>query len=305
MSLDFVAIGSIIIDDIIDPHGQSNMGTLGGGGSHAIAGMRVWSDKTALVSIIGTGFPKTAMDHLTTLADVSGIVSRDVPQPRFWQLFETDGTRHEVPRTDFELFKEILIRPQEYPLTLTSAKGVYLQTATAEEGLSWVNHLKKLNPNLIILWEPWEIFYTPENLPHFRQVASYFDIISPQTVELSRMIGQTNPQKQAAILFEAGVSCLALRLGAEGSLVGTTAALYHIPPPQTASLVDETGAGNAYCGGFVVGYVESGGNPQIAGHYGTVSASFTLEQVGVPYLEQNSLKLAGERLKNKKTPNDY
>lgn len=296
MSIEFVAIGSIIIDDIIDPVGRSNMGALGGGGSHAIAGMSLWSDQTALLSIRGKTLPATALDHLTALTDVQGIVRRDVPQPRFWQLFEADGTRQEVPRTDFEQFKEIPIRPDECPAHFASAQGVYLQTATAAEALAWVTYLKNLNPAMVILWEPWEIFYTPDNLSDFQEIAPYLDIISPQTVELSRMIVETTPQKQAALLFDYGVSCLALRLGAEGSLVGTATALHHLPAFPAATVVDETGAGNAYCGGFVVGYIESDGDPLLAGAYGTVSASFTLEQVGVPHLPPDSRQQAEERL---------
>jgi hypothetical protein len=55
--------------------------------------------------------------------------------------------------------------------------------------------------------------------------------------------------------------------------------------------------GNAYCGGFVVGYVESGGDPVVAGKYGTVSATFTLEQRGIPRLDPtNNPNLAKIRL---------
>ena len=49
----YLAIGSIIIDDIVDPDGFSTMGVLGGGGSYAVAGMRVWSEQTALVAATG------------------------------------------------------------------------------------------------------------------------------------------------------------------------------------------------------------------------------------------------------------
>jgi sugar/nucleoside kinase (ribokinase family) len=222
-----------------------------------------------------------------------------VPQPRFWQLFEIDGTRNEVPRTDFEVFKKIPVRPDEFPAAFASAKGVYLQTPTADEGLTWVKHLKQLNPNAVVLWEPWEIFYTPENLIHFQHVAPYFDIISPQTVELSWMLGETDPQKQADVLVEYGVNCLALRLGVAGSLVGTAHEWHHIPA-LPAPVVDATGAGNAYCGGFIVGYVESEGNSLIAGRYGTVSATFTLAQVGVPHLGSDSRILAEAELQELK-----
>ena len=126
--VDYVAIGSIIIDDIIDPQGQSNMAVLGGGGSHAVSGMHVWSDNTALVAIIADGFPQGAWQRLSQLANTSGIIKRPVPQPRFWQLFETNGTRSEIPRTDFEIFKKIPVRPNEFPQAFARAKGVFLQT---------------------------------------------------------------------------------------------------------------------------------------------------------------------------------
>jgi len=281
VEVEYVAIGSIIIDDIVDPHGRSNMGTLGGGGSHAVAGMRAWSQHTALVSIVGHGFPPAAWERLSALANTGGVIERPVPQPRFWQLFETDGTRHEVPRTDFTVFQQIPIRPAEYPPDFASARGVFLQTPTTETALAWITHLKKLNPATVVLWEPWEIYYKPENLAGFRQVAPLFDIISPQTVELSWLLGQSDPQRQADMLFEYGACGLALRLGAAGSLVATPTERHCLPAVATP-VVDETGAGNAYCGGFVVGFVESGGQVRVAGQYGAVSATFALAQVGVP-----------------------
>jgi hypothetical protein len=175
--LDFVAIGSIIIDDIVDPQGHTTMGVLGGGGSHAVAGMRVWSEKTALVSVIGQAFPETAWQHLQSLADTGGISQRAVPQPRAWQLFEADGTRNEVFRTDFETFLSITVQPHEYPPAFASARGVYLQTGTTREAAAWAAYLRNSNATPTLLWEPWQILYQPENLADFRRVAPLFDII--------------------------------------------------------------------------------------------------------------------------------
>ena len=294
--IDFVAIGSIIIDDIVDPQGRTSMGVLGGGGSHAVAGMRVWSERTALVSVIGQDFPETAWKQLESLADTRGIRQRPAAQPRAWQLFEADGTRQEVFRTDFGALRQTTIQPDEYPIDFGTAKGVYLQTATAPEAEAWANRLKALNPSLVMLWEPWEILYTPDNLVDFGRVAPQFEIISPQTIEISRMIGETKPEKQATILFECGVRCLALRLGAAGSLVGAIEHIHHIPA-ISGPVVDETGAGNSYCGGFVVGYVESGGDAATAGRYGTVAATFALAQLGVARLGAQTRTQAETRLK--------
>jgi sugar/nucleoside kinase (ribokinase family) len=295
LAIDYVVIGAIIIDDIVDPRGRSNMGTLGGGGSHAVAGMRVWSEHTAFVATIGQDFPDSAMEHLASLADTRGILLRPAPQARAWQLFETDGVRREVFRTDFNLFRQMIVRPDEYPGELAGAKGVYLQTATPGEAKVWANKLKSLNPDVVLLWEPWEIMYRPENLAEFSRVAPLFDIISPQTGEAHQMLVETDPQRQASRLFECGVRCLALRLGAAGSLVGSMEKQHYIPA-AAATVVDETGAGNSYCGGFIVGYVESGGDPLTAGRYGTISATFTLSQIGAPRLGANSRLEAEKRL---------
>ncbi len=292
---EFIAIGSIIIDDIVDPMGKSSMGVLGGGASHAVAGMRVWSEQTAMVSVIGEGFPETAWDQLTDLANVNGVIKRPALQPRAWQLFEPDGTRNEVFRTDFTIFRDIPIRPDEFPPAFASAKGVFLQTDTADRAKAWVTHLRRLNPEMILLWEPWEIFYTPENLANFQRVAPLFDIVSPNSDEASWMFGETDPQKQANLLFECGVRCLALRLGAAGSIVGTASKTHHIPAIKVP-VIDETGAGNSYNGGFLVGYIQSNGNPLTAGQYGSVSATFALAQLGLAQLGPDTQRVAQERL---------
>ncbi|MCA9906988.1 MAG: hypothetical protein KC547_24210, partial [Anaerolineae bacterium] len=119
--------------------------------------------------------------------------------------------------------------------------------------------------------------------------------ISPNTSEISWLIPETDPYQQAAALFDCGVRCLALRMGAMGSLVGTHRQLHRIPA-LSVPVVDETGAGNAYCGGFVVGYVQAGGDPLTAGRTGTVSATFALAQLGLAQLDANSRAIAQVRL---------
>jgi sugar/nucleoside kinase (ribokinase family) len=109
------------------------------------------------------------------------------------------------------------------------------------------------------------------------------------------MLPESEPERQAALLLESGVRCLALRLGAAGSLVAMPEAQCHIPAIPVP-VIDETGAGNAYCGGFLAGYVESGGDLLTAGRYGAVSATFALAQVGVAHLQPDARLVAEARL---------
>ena len=56
-------------------------------------------------------------------------------------------------------------------------------------------------------------------------------------------------------------------------------AAHYIPAVAVGDVVDQTGAGNTYCGGFLVGYCREG-DVVAAGCYGAAAASFTLEAVG-------------------------
>ncbi|EIE88496.1 hypothetical protein RO3G_13207 [Rhizopus delemar RA 99-880] len=51
-------------------------------------------------------------------------------------------------------------------------------------------------------------------------------------------------------------------------------------------IVDVTGAGNAFCGGYAAGWVQTEQDPVQSALYGAVSASFVVEQIGVPDLSE-------------------
>jgi len=95
-------------------------------------------------------------------------------------------------------------------------------------------------------------------------------------------------------LSDAGARIVALRMGAHGSLVHDGAQLYHVPTVRT-TVVDPTGAGNAYCGGFLAGYIQTG-DVLTAARYGAIAASFLVEQVGLPSVHERLRIEANKRL---------
>jgi sugar/nucleoside kinase (ribokinase family) len=89
---------------------------------------------------------------------------------------------------------------------------------------------------------------------------------------------------------------VALRVGAAGSLVGAAdGSFYRVPAVPPAALVDVTGAGNAYCGGFLVG-LGRGEELAMCAARAAVSASFAIEQIGVPRFDAEKLADAQRRL---------
>ena len=60
-------------------------------------------------------------------------------------------------------------------------------------------------------------------------------------------------------------------------------------------MVDVTGGGNAYCGGFLVGWLEHHDVKQAAAR-AIVGAAITLEQIGPPTISPERVDEANERL---------
>ena len=130
----FLSIGSIIIDDIVLPDGQTCMGALGGGMTHAAMGMRVWSERVGVLAAVGDDFPEAARREMALAFDVRGLIRRDVPTPRAWQVCETDGRRTDVFRTDPAQYDLISVRPEN------SRRSTRVQPAPI-----W--HVKRPNPS--------------------------------------------------------------------------------------------------------------------------------------------------------------
>jgi sugar/nucleoside kinase (ribokinase family) len=126
----------------------------------------------------------------------------------------------------------------------------------------------------------------------FRQLAPLLDVVSPNLLQAQRL-RLTDPRHVLDALLATGVRMAVLRMGEAGSLVpGQSEAAVAVP---VASVVDVTGAGNAYCGGFLVGLAETG-DLGLAGRYGAVSASFALEQFGATFALEDLRARAERRL---------
>ncbi|MDX9864872.1 MAG: PfkB family carbohydrate kinase [Anaerolineaceae bacterium] len=277
----FLSIGTVIIDDIILPNGESRMARLGGGPVHAAMGMRLWAEHVGLAVPLGVGFPDALVKELAGCFDLSGVRRRSTPTPRAWQLFETDGTRNEIVRTGFAEMQSSLTRPEEYPDAYWPAKGVHLHCAP-EEVPEWAGFLRE-HGEPVILWEPWDPMMIPENRELFRRNAALVEVVSPNLGEGRLMTGKTDPQEVLQALLDLDAQCVALRMGEHGSLIGDAdGRRVWIPALQFGPIVDVTGAGNAYCGGFVVGLARTG-DLLHAGCSGAVSASFALQQFGAVY----------------------
>ncbi len=279
----FLAIGSIIIDDIVYPDGRTSMGVLGGGGTHAAYGIAFSGEKPGLVGLVGEDLPGDIRARLEADFDCAGLVWTRHPQVRGWQIFEWNGLRNEIFRV--EVIEPFMFGPaaDSPDIPFESVSGFTLLRAP-EHVVSW----RARFPDAVLLWEPVRIFMLSADHEAFLTGIAQADIVSPNLHEAQTMYGIEDELEIMRRMLADGVKVAALRMGELGSLVARRGAglAHYIPAVEVAEVVDQTGAGNTYCGGFLVGFCREGDIIE-AGCYGAAAASFTLEYVGCAQMPAN------------------
>lgn len=296
MTIDYIAFSNLIIDDIVFPDGRSSMNITGGSGLHALVGMRVWSDSIGYAASIGSDLDQKHLAGLTKFGvDVSGLVLRDgYSTARAWQIFEEDDTRIEIFRTSLEAFDKRKVTTADLPASYQKAKGFHIHWGSLVETEVVIRELKGLNPQVKLVLEA-----TPDNTQEgqaiFQRILPHITLFAPDREEASAITGKADPEAICDELLAWGAPMVAIRMGARGSLVKTSTGDGWILPAVPTEIVDVTGAGNSYCGGFVTG-LGDGLPPLEAALRGVVSASFALEQLGLPKWHERPADEAGRRL---------
>jgi fructokinase len=100
-----------------------------------------------------------------------------------------------------------------------------------------------------------------EAIERMRSVLSLVDIIKISDEETELITGKKSPEEASKILIDIGISCVVITLGANGALIRTKTFFAQVKGIDCA-VVDTTGAGDAFWGGFLYKLVQSETRPQ-------------------------------------------
>jgi sugar/nucleoside kinase (ribokinase family) len=277
--MNYLSLGGIILDDVVFPDGRTAMNRLGGGGLYAAAGMRVWSAQVGLLARVGPDFDFGLLAEIGL--DRRAIQVTERPTPRAWQLYEEDGKRTQIPR----------VSPGDWQAQLRPTPDL-LRYVEPPRGLHMIGRGHEIEPELAktlaqagvtLSLEPIiEEGLTERERKTVLDTLAFVDIFSPGLAEARLLMGERPLRELLLACAELGPRCIALRRGAAGSLVyDRLAGRFWQVPAARARVVDVTGAGNAYCGGFLVGWIEDH-KIESAAACAAVSAAVTIEQLGPP-----------------------
>lgn len=299
--IDVTALGEILID--FTPCDKSEAGQRvfeqnpGGAPANVLACLNKCGKKTAFIGKVGNDM------HGQFLVDVledSGIctdgvvVDDSVFTTLAFVALSDSGERSfsfaRKPGADTcltqEELKEEIIRDSKVfhigslSLTAEPAKGT---TFKALEIAKEAGCIISYDPNYRApLWDSKEAA-----IEGMRSVVSYVDVMKISDEETALLTDIVEPEGAAKKLVDMGVSVVAVTLGADGALVCTAEGSIVVPGFK-ADMVDTTGAGDSFWGGFLKCLLESGKKPEDISlqeatefaKYGTAVASLCVEKRG-------------------------
>jgi ribokinase len=110
------------------------------------------------------------------------------------------------------------------------------------------------------------------------------DYVTPNESEASMLTGVevvdlTSARAAADVLLAKGAGAALITLGGQGSLLHTRQSSLHIPVFNAGKVVDTTGAGDAFNGGFAAALAR-GGSPEQAARFGSATAGISVTRPG-------------------------
>lgn len=110
------------------------------------------------------------------------------------------------------------------------------------------------------------------------------DYVTPNESEASGITGVevvdvVSARKAGDVLLGKGVGAAVITLGGQGSLLHTATQSLHIPIYAAGKVVDTTGAGDAFNGGFAAALAR-GETPERAAHFGSATAGISVTRPG-------------------------
>jgi 2-dehydro-3-deoxygluconokinase len=121
------------------------------------------------------------------------------------------------------------------------------------------------------------------------------DVLFCDEHEAAQYTGSSTIEAAAGWLLEAGVTCVVIKQGAEGSTVYRSGAQHRQPAYTFGELVDSIGAGDAFDAGFIYGLIQ-GWTVERCARFGSVTAGCTVTAPGgtaaMPSLESALERLA-------------
>ena len=276
MNRPILILSNIIIDDLWFADGSNLPNTLGGAATYASVAARLWWDEVAIIAGVGADLDTVTAGKLAASGlRPEGHLVRSPHTIQSRLVYRADGGRTETPAYGPDHFASLQVLPDDIPAALLPAAATYV---FRDLDMAYWASLMRVRDRLgTVLWE----LQDDGIAGRWAEIAALMpmvDIFSCNRSEARSLLGERDPLSICRAIIAAGAKVAVLRLGEQGSLVMTSSACLAVAPPPSP-VIDVTGGGNAFCGGFLAGWL-IGGDLETAARSAAASAAHALRQYG-------------------------
>jgi len=326
MDYSLVFAGQLRRQYLLPPEGRPLLDAPGGNLLYAASGARLWVDSASLLARVGENYPHdwirdfqkkglvtagikilpgpidlrsfmvyTDMQNFQRTNPVSHFVRIGLPFPKGllgYQSPQVEQDNRKVANIDSPKLSDI---PADYLV----AKAVHIAPLDLLTHSQMAPAFRHSGVPIVTL-DPGPGYMNANFLDDLRSLLQGVTAFLPSEEEIRNLFwGRTHDLwEMAATLASFGCDIIVIKRGGRGQYVyeRTSDKKWDIPG-YPSRLVDPSGAGDAFCGGFLAGYAANR-DPLYAAMHGNISASFCIEGSGPFYMLDSMPGLAQARLQS-------
>ncbi len=278
---DLLVVGSVALDSVTTPFGQATE-VLGGSATYFSYAASFFTN-VHLVAVVGEDFPKA---HLAALrdrgVDLSGL--RVARGQTFRWVGEYGFDLNEAKTVDTRLNVFADFQPS---LSSAHRKVPFLFLANIDPELQLEVLRQAERPQLVAL--DTMNFWIEGKRNALLEVLAEVDVLLVNDAEARQLARQPNLIKAARAILGLGPRTVVVKRGEYGALMVSDGSFFFVPAYPMESVLDPTGAGDAFAGGFMGSLAQrektDPASVRRAIVFGSVMASFTVEDFSLTRLD--------------------
>ncbi len=283
-NVDVAVIGHLSIDRILLPSRTAPFTVLGGAAAYTSLAAKHLDATASVISKVGGNFPEAYLWWLKQEGiDLSGVIKKaDLPTTSFELSYSEDLSE-----------RRLTLKGKGTPIELSDlpaymkAKAVHIAPIANEVSFEVIDHLKQC-ANVLSL-DPQGLLRSfdengnvAENASIDKRILSLINIYKSSRAEILGLTGQSELKAAVEVVHDYGVGTVIVTDGAKGSVLSIEGSQFNIAACPSQVLVDPTGAGDVWIGGFLTEYLRQKESIWCA-CVGSAAASVVIEGIGPTY----------------------
>lgn len=290
-----VTVGTVAFDNIETPFGKADK-VVGGAATYIALAASYFLKDQGIVSVVGDDFPKGTMEDLRKRGiDLGGLEVLPGKESFFWSgRYHYDMNSRDTLETRLNVLLDL-----DPVLSTTYRSAEYLMLGNLDPVVQ-AKVLDQAEAPVLVAMDTMN-FWMDSAMAKLREVIARVGILMINDSEARQLSGEHSLVKAASSILAMGPKYLVVKKGEHGALLFSKERVFFAPALPLDEVVDPTGAGDTFAGGFIGFLAHSGdhsfNNLKRAIIVGSAMASFCCEKFGVQRLLELNREEIDQRIR--------